>query len=200
MKELALSSSEFRKRLSEVVELVNNQLTWIGTHPTFSANMPQKSTGSLKMEVDILNFGCRTVVRLNTAIEKTIENCAKFYKGIHFFHNQCMVLTGAPDQDFPVREEHLKKLQERLLKGEKIISKLEAVSEEDIMIWIIQASTHKLMLEEYLRQNVPKVKEIESHLSKHEVAVRVLETTKYWVISEEEQAWGVFIKTPDGTI
>ena len=87
LKELALKSSEFRKRLSEVVELVENQLTWIGTHPTFPANMPQKSTGSLKMEVAILNFGCRTTVRLNTTIEKTIEKCVELYKGIHFVHN-----------------------------------------------------------------------------------------------------------------
>ena len=69
------------------------------------------------MEVAILNFGCRTIVRLNTVIEKTIEICAEFYKGIYFVHNQCMVLTGAPDQDFPGREEHLKNLQEMLLKG-----------------------------------------------------------------------------------
>ena len=97
-----------------------------------------------------MNFGCRTVVKLNTAIEKTIENCVEFYKGIYCFHNQCMVLTGAPDQDFPVREEHFKNLQERLLKGEESISKLEAISEEDIRIWIIQASGHKLLLEKSL--------------------------------------------------
>ena len=96
--------------------------------------MPQKTTGSLKMEVAILNFGCRRTIRLNIAIEKNIEKCDEFYKGIYFFHNHCMVLTGALDQDFPVREEHLKNLQERLLKGEKNISKLKAISEEDIMI------------------------------------------------------------------
>ena len=147
-----------------------------------------------------MNFGCRTVVRLNTAIEKTIEKCATFYKGIHFVHNQCMVLIGAPDQDFPVKEEHLKNLQERLLKGEESISKLDDVSEEDTRIWIIQASGHKLLLEEYLSQNVPKVKEIRSQLSKHEVVVRVLEPTEYQVINEEAQAWGIFIKTPTGPI
>ena len=63
-----------------------------------------------------MNFGCRTTVRLNTTIEKTIEKCAEFYKGIHFVHNQWMVLTSAPNEDFPVREEHLKNLQEKLLK------------------------------------------------------------------------------------
>ena len=65
-------------------------------------------------------------------------------------------------KDFQTREEHLNNLQERLQKEEESISKLEAVSEEDIRIWIIQASAHKLLLEEYLRKNVPKVKEIES--------------------------------------
>ena len=39
------------------------------------------------------------------------------------------------------------------------------------------------------------MKEIESQLSRHEVAVRVLEPTEYKVISEQAQAWGFFIKT-----
>ena len=112
--------------------------------------MPRKSIGSLKMEVAILNFECRITIRLNTTIEKTIEKCVEFYKGIHFVHNQCMVLTGAPAQYFPVREEHLNNLQERMLKGEESISKLEAVNEEDMRIWIIQDSRHKLPLEESL--------------------------------------------------
>ena len=45
-----------------------------------------------------------------------------------------MVLTGASDEDFSVKEEHLKNLQEKLLKGEESISKLEAINEEDIRI------------------------------------------------------------------
>ena len=111
-----------------------------------------------------------------------------------------MVLTGAPDKDLSFKEDHSKNLQEKLLKGEESISKLEATSEEDIRIWIIQASGHKLLLEEYLRQNVPNVKEIESQLSKHEVAVHGLEPVEYWIISEEAQAWGIFIKTLVGPI
>ena len=80
LKELALSSLEFLKRLSDVVELVKNQLAWIGANPTFPANMPQKTTGSLKMEMTILNFGCKVTVRLNIAIDRTIEKCTEFYK------------------------------------------------------------------------------------------------------------------------
>ena len=74
------------------------------------------------------------VVRLNTAIEKTIEKCAEFYKGIHLVHNQSMILIDSLDQVFPVREEHLKNLQERLQKREESISKVEVVSEEDIKL------------------------------------------------------------------
>ena len=90
-----------------------------------------------------------------------------------------MILIGSLDQVFPIKEEHLKNLQERLQKGEESIYRLEAVSEEDIKIWIIQASGHKLLLEESLSQNTPKVKEIESQLSKHEVAICVLKPTEY---------------------
>ena len=51
LKELALSSPKFQRRLSDVVELVKNKSAWVGTHSTFSANMLQKYIGSLKMEV-----------------------------------------------------------------------------------------------------------------------------------------------------
>ena len=145
-----------------------------------------------------LNFGCKAPVILNTTIDRTIEKCTEFYKDMCSVHNQCMILEDTQDQDFPVREEHLKKLKERMLKGEESISKFDGVSEEAIEIWIIQASSHKHLLEELFTQNAPKVKEIESQLSKHEVVVCVMEPTEYWVISEEAQAWSVFIKTSTG--
>ena len=104
-----------------MVELVKNQLAWIGAFP---ANMPQKAAGSLKKEVAILNFGCNVAVRLNTAIDRTIEKCTEFYKGMCVVRNHCMILEGAQDQDFPSREEHLKNLQERPRKREENISKI----------------------------------------------------------------------------
>ena len=79
LKELELSSTQFRRRLLDVVDLVKNQLAWIETHSNFLADMPQKSVGGIKMEIAILNFGCKTTVRLNTTIEKTLEKCAEFY-------------------------------------------------------------------------------------------------------------------------
>ena len=87
LKEIKLVSTQFRRRLSDVVELVKNQLAWIETHSNFPADMPQKSVGGLKMEIAILNFGCKTTVKLNTAIEKKIEKCAEFNTGIQLVHH-----------------------------------------------------------------------------------------------------------------
>ena len=66
-------------------------------------------------------------------------------------------------------------MQERLRKEEDILARLEVVSENDIETWIIQVLGHQLKLEEALGQSNPKMKEIESQLSKHEVEVHVLE-------------------------
>ena len=93
-----------------MVDLVKNHVAWIGANMTLPANMAQKIAGSLKMEVAILNFVCKASVRLNTAIDRTIEMCIEFYKDMCFVHNQCMILQGAQDQNFPAREEHLKNL------------------------------------------------------------------------------------------
>ena len=157
--------------------------------------MPQKTSRSIKMELEILNFGYKSVVRLSTAIDKTIENCTDFYKGMCSIHHQCQVLAGNPKQDFPAREQHLKNLQDRLQTGEESTSQIECISEEAIGCWIVKVSAHMHMLEELLSQNTPKVKEIESQLSKHEIAVRVLEPAEYRIINEEYQAWDVFIKS-----
>ena len=53
LKEIAHRSSDLRKKLSEVEELVQNQLTWIGANSTFPVNMPQKTVGGLKTELEI---------------------------------------------------------------------------------------------------------------------------------------------------
>ena len=95
-KELELISTQFQRRLLDVVELVKNQLAWVETHSNFSVDMPQKSVG-LKMEIAILNFGSKIAVTLNTAIEKNIEKCVEFYKGIQLVHHQCVILMNTLD-------------------------------------------------------------------------------------------------------
>ena len=54
--------------------------------------MPQKTIGSLKMELAILNFSCKSEVRLNTTIDKTVEKCTEFYKRMCLTHHQFQVL------------------------------------------------------------------------------------------------------------
>ena len=75
LKEIENDSSEFRKGLSKVAKLVQSQLAWIGTNSVFPNNMPQKTTGGLKMELALLDFSSKAVVRLYTSIEKIVEKC-----------------------------------------------------------------------------------------------------------------------------
>ena len=74
----------------------------------------------------------------------------------------------------------------------------ECISEEVIGVWIVQVFVQKHLFEELLSQNAPKLKEIESQLSKHEITTRVLKPDEYQIINEEAQAWDVFIKKPSG--
>ena len=90
-------------------------------------------------------------------------------------HNKWQLSADTQDQDFPARDQHLKNLQERLQTGDKSIANIECISEEAIGVWIVQASFHKHLFEELLIQNSPKVRDIESQLSKHEIHARVLE-------------------------
>ena len=73
LKEIADKSSDFRKELSQVAELVQSQLPWIGANLVFPDHMPQKIVGELKMELALLNFSSKVAIRLNTTIEKTVE-------------------------------------------------------------------------------------------------------------------------------
>ena len=113
-------------------------------------------------------------------------------------HNKCQVLAGTQDQDLPEREKQLKNLHDMLQIREESIVMNECINEEVIGVWIVQVFVHKHMFEEMLSQNAPKVKEIESQLSKHEITTCLLEPTEYRIINEEAQAWDVFIKKPTG--
>ena len=54
------------------------------------------------------------------------------------------------------------------------------------------------MFEDLSSRSTPKVKEIESQLSKHEITARVLELVEYQIINGEVQAWDVYIKSQFG--
>ena len=82
---------------------------------------------------------------------------------------------------------------------EESIQNIEIIGEEEIRVWVIQDSVQKYLFKELLMQTSPKVKEIESQLSKHEVEAGLLEPIDCRVIREEAHAWGVFIKKPVGS-
>ena len=56
LKELANNGTELRENFFDVVEILRSELTWIGAHSTFPKNMPQKTSGSMKMELGIFSF------------------------------------------------------------------------------------------------------------------------------------------------
>ena len=91
----------------EVIELVQSQLTWIGSNSVFPDHMPQKTAGGLKMELLLLDFGSKEAVRLNTTTEKTMEKCKEFYKKICMTHNKA---TTTQIQEFLGKDQHLKNL------------------------------------------------------------------------------------------
>ena len=110
LKEIAHDSSKFRKRLLEFAEFVQSQLTWIRANPTFLDNIPQNTTGGLKMELALLNFSNKATVRLSTTIDKTIEKCNEFYKKMCSTQNKFQASTRTQVQDFPDKYKHLKNL------------------------------------------------------------------------------------------
>ena len=150
------------------------------------------------MELALLNFSSRAARRLSTTIDKNTEKCNEFYKKMCSTQNKCQASAATQVQYFPDKDQHLKNLQDKLKIDEESIQKIEIIREEEIRVWVIQPSVHKYLFKELLMQTSPKVKEIESHLSKHEVFSRLLERVDYQVIREEAHACGIFIKKSVG--
>ena len=148
------------------------------------------------MELALLNFSNKSTTSLSTKIEKNIEKCNEFYKKMCSTHNKCQAAATNQVQDFPDKYQHLKNLQDKLQTDDESIQKIKSIREEEIRVWVIQTLVHKNLFEDLFMQTMSKVKEIESQLSKHEVAARFLEPVDYQVINDEAHAWSVFIKKP----
>ena len=117
----------------------------------------------------------------------------ELYKKMCTPKNKCQALATTQIQDFPDKDQHLKNLQDKLQIDEQSIQKIESIGEEAIRIYVLQGSVHKYLFEELLMQTSPKVKEIESHLAKHEVTTQLLNPVDYRVINAEAAAWNFFI-------
>ena len=66
------------------------------------------------MDLALLNFSSKVPVRLNTAIEKTVEKCKEFYKKMCMTYNRCQASAATQVYEFPSREQHLKNIQDEL--------------------------------------------------------------------------------------
>ena len=108
-----------------------------------------------------------------------MEKCNKLYKKICTTHNKCQASVANPFHNFSDKDQHFKNLQDKLQTDEQRIQKIKNIGEESIEIWVVQASVHKYLFEELLRQTSPKLREIESQLEKHEVTALFLETVDY---------------------
>ena len=82
-------------------------------------------------------------------------------------------------QEYPDKEQHLRNIQDNLQGDKQSIQKVESINEEVIGTWVALASVHKYILYEWLIQTRPRVKEIESYLTKHELTACILEPVDY---------------------
>ena len=89
------------------------------------------------MELALLDFSSKEAVRLNTTIEKTVENYKEFYKKMCTTHNRCQALETTQVQDFLDKDQHLKNLQDKLETSEQRIQKIENIGEKAIRIWVL---------------------------------------------------------------
>ena len=110
---------------------------------------------------------------------KNVEKCKEFYMKMSTTHNRCQTSTTLQIQEYPEKEQHLKNFQDKLQVDEESIQKVESINEEVIGTWVAQALVHKHILDEWLIQTRPMVKEIESQLAKHKLTARILELVDY---------------------
>ena len=74
MKENGLEYLNFRTRLMKVAKNFQSQLTWVESNSKFLENLPHKTARGLKIEMALLEFCRKDLVRLSNEIEKTLEN------------------------------------------------------------------------------------------------------------------------------
>ena len=86
-------------------------------------------------------------------------------------------------QQFPSHEEHLKQLHDRMQEDELIIQLIKGLNEKVIKSMVSQDAVSKYLLEYQLRVTPPRVADIKTQLSKHEVMFKFLEATDFGIIA-----------------
>ena len=121
-----------------------------------------------------MNFSSKATERLIDAVEKTTDKCIEFYKKVLTTHNKCYTSSPKWLQEFPAHEEHLKKLHDRMQEDDLSIELIKGLNEKVIKSMVAQAAVSNFLLDNQLRVTAPRVADIKTQLSKHEVTVRFL--------------------------
>ena len=86
----------------------------------------------------------------------------------------------------------MKYLHDRLQEDELHIQLVKGLNEKVIKCLVAQAAVSNCLLEDRLQVTPPKVADIKTQLSKHEVTVRFLEPSNFETIASDAVAWKQF--------
>ena len=86
----------------------------------------------------------------------------------------------------------MKHLHDRLQEDELSIQLIKGLNEKVIKSMVAQYVVSNCILEDRLRVTPPRVADIKTQLSKHEVTVRLLEPTYFVIINSDVMAWKQF--------
>ena len=145
------------------------------------------------IKYELMDFSSKDAASLVAAVGKTLDKCMDFYKRVLTTHNKCQTSAAKRLQDFPGQEENSKYLHDRLQEDEINIQLVKGLNEKVVKGLVVQAAVSNFMLEDQLRVTPPRVVEIKSHLSIHEVTVRILEPMDSRTIVADATAWKQFM-------
>ena len=94
----------------------------------------------------------------------------------------------------------MKQLHERLQEDELSIQLIKGLNEKVIKSMVAQAVVSNFLLEDHIRVIPPRVADIKTQLSKHEVMIIFLEPTDFGIIASDPIAWKQFINELTGPI
>ena len=92
----------------------------------------------------------------------------------------------------------MKHLHDRLHEDELSIQLIKGLNEKLIKSRVTQVAVSNCILEDHLRVTPPRVADIKTQLSKHEVTFRFLEPTYFGIIASDAMAWKQFINELTG--
>ena len=113
LQEISATTTEFRDKTQEVVEVIQGLLTWLETTKEPPENTPVKTPERLQIEYELIGFNNRAVEKLIEAVQKTIDKCREFSKKVLTTYNIWQTSYKKRMDKLPPHEEHLHQLHAR---------------------------------------------------------------------------------------